>query len=84
MGYHGTSRLKEVIGTTILVRWHMTISFCDGGKDGELGLQVFPKVHDRGDVATPVAVVWSAPYRDDGFVVEMPLYAEISSNSSIP
>lgn len=56
----------------------MTVSLGNSREYGELGLQVFSKIHDGGDVAAAVAVVRSAPNGNDGFVFKVPLYAVLA------
>lgn len=47
----------------------------NGREDLEFGLEVFAKVHDRGDIAAAVAVVWSRPDSDHVLVFEVVLVA---------
>ena len=61
----------------------MTISLGNGGEDGEFGIQVLSKVHDRGDIAAAVTVIRSAPDGDNGLVFEMPLLEALALADSI-
>ena len=65
--------LQEVLRTASILRRHMSVALRHGGKYCEFGIQVFAQVHYGRDVTASVAVVWRAPYCDDGFVFEMPL-----------
>lgn len=56
----------------------MSVSLRNGREYGKLWVQVLSEVHDGGDVAAAVAVIGSAPDRDDGLVFEVPLYASFS------
>lgn len=56
----------------------MTVSFGNGGEDGELRFEILSEVHDGRDVAAAVAVIRSAPDGDDGLVFKMPLYAVLA------
>ena len=65
--------LKEILGAPPGGGRDCALIVGHGGEDGEAGVEVFAEVHDGGDVAAAVAVVWGAPYCDDGFVFEVPL-----------
>jgi len=77
------NRLKEILGAPASGGGDSTLVVRHGREDREAWVQVLAKVHDGGDVAAAVAVVWGTPHCDDGFVFEVPLRGEISSAKSL-
>lgn len=68
--------LQEILGTSWIRCRDMSVPLRYRREDGELGIQVFPKVHDRGNVSAAVAVVGCGPDSHHRLVFEMPLFIE--------
>ena len=66
--------LQEILRPSSRSHRHSALVVRNGAEDGEAGVEVFAEVHDGGDVAAAVAVVWGGPDSDDGFVVKVPLF----------
>ena len=65
--------LQEILSSAAAPGWHGAAMVGHGAEDLELLLQVFAKIHNRGDVAAAVAVVGRGPDCDDVLVLEMVL-----------
>lgn len=72
--------LKEIIVTATSGDGDGALIVGYGGEDGELGLKILSEVHDRGDVTTAVAIIGSAPHRNNGLLREMVLLNPVSGS----
>ena len=69
---------KEVLSPASPSSWHGPSLVRNGAEDGKFGIELLVEVHDGGDVAAAVAVVWRGPDRHDVFIFEMILVASVS------
>lgn len=67
--------LEEVFASAAAASRDSSLVLWDGREDGKLGVEVLSYIHDRGDIAAAVAVIWSRPDGNNRLLWEMVLHA---------